>query len=157
MTLSKRIICGLALTAMASVPLYAKVVTDTTRPGNFNFTLAGTLIPLNGGGATSIAFNGKGKHIISYSAECETTGSWLSIEILVDGVALSPTAGAADAFCSDHKTAESLDAWTTASYVIATPALAAGVHTVQVRGTVQGNGGASDTGWLGDSSLVIEK
>ena len=38
--------------------------------------------------------------MISYSAECETTGAWLSIEILVDGVALSPTAGTSDAFCS---------------------------------------------------------
>lgn len=157
MTLSKRILCGLALAAVASVPLYAKVVQDATHPGNFTFTAAGTLIPLNGGGATSLSVNAKGKLVISYSAECETTGAWLSIEILVDGVALSPTAGTSDAFCSDQDVQESLDSWTTATYVVATPTLLAGVHTVQIKGTVVANGGASDTGWLGDSSIVVEK
>lgn len=158
MTLGKHIICGLALAAAATAPIYAKVVTDATRATNFIWSgTTPTLVPLNGGGALSISFSGKGRHVISYSAECETTGSWVSIEILVDGVVLAPTAGTADAFCSDHRTAESLDAWTTAHYTVATPALGGGVHTVQIRGTVVPNGGASEQGWLGDTSLVIEK
>ena len=38
-----------------------------------------------------------------------------------------------------------------------TGTLASGVHKVQVRGTVVANGGASDTGWLSDTSLVVWK
>ena len=157
MTISKRLICGLALAAVASVPLSAAVVLAARHAGNFTFTAAGTLVPLTAANATSVAFNGSGVHAISYSAECETTGAWLSIEILVDGVALVPTGGTSDAFCSDHKTLESLDGWTTASITVATGNIAGGVHTVQVRGTAVANGGASDTGWLGDSTLIIWK
>jgi len=157
MTLSKRLICGLALAAVASVPLYAAVVVAARHPGNFTFTAAGTLIPITGTGATFVQFSGSGRHAISFSAECETTGAWLSIEILVDGVALPPTVGSSDAFCTDGKTPEGLDGWTTASYTVATGILSSGVHTLQIRGTVIANGGTSDTGWLSDTSLVAWK
>jgi hypothetical protein len=152
MTTAKRLLCGLALALIATVPLLAKVVTNATNPSNFTFT--GTvLVPLTSGGATAVSFSGKGRHAISFSAECETTGSWVSIQILLDGAALAPTAGTSDAFCSDHNDNDSLDAWTTAHYTVATPSLGAGVHTVQIQASVVGGG----TGWLGDTSLVVEK
>ena len=157
MTITKRLICGLALAAVASVPLYATIVLAARHPGNFTFTVAGTPVPITIAGATFVQFSGSGRHAIAFSAECETTGAWLSIEILVDGVALAPTAGSSDAFCTDGKTAEGLDGWVTASTTVATPTLASGVHTVQVRGTVVANGGTSDTGWLSDTSLVVWK
>lgn len=156
MTLTKRVLCGLALSSLVTVPLAATLVTSAARPGNFLWTgTANTLIPLTSAGATSLAFYGSGQHVINYSAECETTGSWLSIQILLDGVPLAPTAGSSDAFCSDHNDNDSLDSWTTAHYTVATPALAAGVHVVQIQGTVIG--ATTDTGWLSDSSLVIER
>src|SRR5262245_8189988 len=98
----KCLFCVFALASIATVPLFAKVVTSAARPGNFTFAGNDVLIPLTAGGATSLGFSGKGKHAISYSAECETSGSWVSIEIVVDGIALSPTSGDNDAFCSDH-------------------------------------------------------
>lgn len=151
----KRTLCGvLALALLATAPLLAKVVTSGQRPGNFVFT--GTaLIPLNASGATSIGFSGKGRMVISYSAECETQGSWLSIQILVDGVPQAPTAGSSDAFCSDQGVNGSLDSYTTAHYTIATGSLSNGAHSVSVQATVVG--AATDQGWLGDSSLVIQK
>jgi hypothetical protein len=149
----KRLFCVFALASIATVPLFAKVVTSAARPGNFTFTGNDVLIPLTAGGATSLAFSGKGKHAISYSAECETSGSWVSIEIIVDGIALSPTSGDNDAFCSDHNDNNGNDGWTVAHYRVVTGQLALGAHSVQVRATTVGGG----TGWLGDSSVVVEK
>jgi hypothetical protein len=152
MTTAKRLLCGLSLALIATVPLLAKVVTSTTRTGNFTFAGA-VLVPLTNGGATAVSFSGKGRHAISFSAECETSADWLSIQIFVDGVALSPTGGTSDSFCSDHNDNNALDGWTTAHYTVATPSLGAGVHIVQIQGSVVGSG----TGWLGDISLVVEK
>ena len=149
----KRIVCMFALAAFATVPLLAKVVTSAARPGNFTFTGSDVLVPLTSGGATSLAFSGQGKYAISYSAECETTGGWLSIEIIVDGVALSPTVGDQDAFCSDHNDNNANDGWTTAHYRVVTKNLTLGTHSLQVSATAVGGG----TGWLGDSSVVVEK
>ena len=157
MTISKRLICGLALAAVASVPLYAAIVVAARHPGNFTFTVAGTPVPITAAGATFVQFSGSGQHAITFSAECETTGAWLSIEILVDGVALPPTGGRATRSAPTVRPLRVLDGWTTASYTVATGTLANGVHTVQIRGTVVANGGTSDTGWLSDTSLVVWK
>jgi hypothetical protein len=153
MTFAMRMFCGLALAIATTVTLSAKLVADATRTGNHLFTGVNQTIPLTNGGATTLTFSGKGRHLISYSAECETDGTWLSIEILVDGVAVAPTAGGSDAFCSDHNDNDSNDAWAVSHYRVATPNLASGNHTVQVRATVFGIA----SGWLGDSALLIEK
>src|SRR5262245_25599318 len=102
MSLIKRFLSGMALAMLIAVPLYAKAVASAKRPGNYTFVGANHTLPLTAGNATSVSFSGKGKFLISYSAECETEGSWLSIEIFVDGVSISPTTGSGDAFCSDH-------------------------------------------------------
>ena len=65
MTLIKRLICGLALAAVASVPLSAAMVAAARRPGNFTFSAAGTLVPITAAGGTTISFSGSGWHMIS--------------------------------------------------------------------------------------------
>jgi hypothetical protein len=155
MTLMKRLLTGMALAGLITAPLYAKAVASAKRPGNYTFTGANHTLPLTAGGATSVSFSGKGKFLVSYVAECETEGSWLSIEIFVDGVSVSPTTGTSDAFCSDHNNDGLLNGWTTAHYRVETPSLPLGSHFVQVRGTVVG--GATEQGWLGDTVLLVEK
>jgi hypothetical protein len=155
MTMMKRMLAGMTLAMLIAVPLYAKAVASAKRPGNYIFIGANYTLPLTAGNATSVSFSGKGKFLISYSAECETEGSWLSIEILVDGVSISPTTGSSDAFCSDHNDNDSLDGFTTAHYRVETQSLPLGPHYVQVRGTVVG--AALDKGWLGDTVLLVEK
>lgn len=63
--------------------------------------------------------------------------------------------GTGDAFCSDHNNDDALNGWTTAHHRVETPSLPLDPHFVQVRGTVVGS--ASDTGWLGDTVLLVEK
>jgi hypothetical protein len=150
LTFWRRALCALVLASSVTAPLFAKVVADATYPPDFTFSAGTVLVPLTTGGATSISFSGKGKHAIHYSAECYAELAWVSIEILVDGVALSPTAGPTDVFCSDFSASAAIFK-VTAHYTVATGALAAGVHTVRVR--VDSPGGGS----LGDSSLVVMK
>lgn len=146
---------GLALAlTVTTVPLFAKVVASAQRSTNFTGFSAAVLVPLTNGGATSQSFGGKGAHAITYSAECSNDGgpgNWVAIEILVDGVPISPVPNTSGAFCSGNHTA-GFDGWTVASYTVRTPALALGPHIAQVR--VRTIGG---TGWLGDSSLVVTK
>jgi hypothetical protein len=150
MTFLKRVLGGLAVTTLLTVPVLAKVAADAARPGNF--TWAGTtLVPLTPGGVTSVLFSGQGKHVISYSAECETAGDWVSIQVIVDGLVLAPTAGTNDIFCSDNNNNNNIDGGVTAHYSVATPKLALGTHHVQIQATVVGAG----NGLLGDSALVV--
>jgi hypothetical protein len=131
-------------------------------PGNWTFPqgIVAT-VPLTPAGATSLTFTGRGKHVITYSAECAVgapagnTITWVTVDIYLDGVALPPTAGAWDAFCAANGTAET-DGWSTHSITIPTPALLAGTHTVVVQASVEA-GAAGDVGWIGDSSLIVTK
>ena len=150
MTLIKRVLCGLALTTVVTGPVLAKVSASATRSANFQWS--GTRnVPLNDGGATSLSWSGQGRFAIHFSAECETQADWISIQIIVDGSVLAPTAETNDAFCSDHNNSNQFDGWTTAHYTVATPILPMGVHTVRIQGSVLGVG----RGLLGDTSLVV--
>ena len=61
------------IAVLVTVPVFAKVVANATRTNLFIGT--GTfLMPLTDGGALTLGFNGKGKHAISYSAECTGSG-----------------------------------------------------------------------------------
>ena len=150
----KRILCAFALAALIAVPLHAKVVANATRTNAV--VAAGTFfMPLTDGGALSLGFSGRGKHVISYAAECSHTGGaggWVSIQIIVDGAALAPTAGADDAFCSDFDNDGALDGWVTAHIRVVTPALSLGAHSVSVQVTNVGG-----TVRLDDASLTVEK
>jgi hypothetical protein len=147
MALWKRVLCGSALALIVTVPLYAKVVASGTRTGNQRFQGGNYALQLKNGGPIAISFSGKGVHTISFSAECETTGEWVSIQFFLDFVAVAPTAGTGDAFCSDHNNNDAMDGWTTAHYRVVTPPLPDGLHTLQVLASVVGNlkgGGPGD-------------
>ena len=143
--------CVAALAVLVTVPVFAKVVANATRTSLF--IGSGTfLMPLTDGGALTLGFNGKGKHAISYSAECTGSGTWVSIQIVVDGVAVAPTGGTDDAFCSDFDGNGGLNGWMTSHYRVVTPSLALGAHAVSVQ--VTANGGSAR---LDDASLIVEK
>ena len=129
--------------------------TNTTFPQGSFFA-----VPLTNAGALSLAFElgAAETKVLTYSAECAVgaaagnTLTWLELDILLNGVALPPTAGTFDAFCTSNGTADS-DGWARQSITLAIPAVA-GVNTITIRASIQ-NGVAGNIGWLGDTSLVI--
>jgi hypothetical protein len=155
MTLSKKIRYGLVVGLIAAVsasPVFAAIRLASVRTNAVTFT-SSIFMPLNDAGSTTLFFVGSGRHLVNYSAECARSGgnsAWLSIQIFVDGVALAPTSGIDDAFCSGDNTA-AVDGWVTAHYSVPTGVLATGFHTVRVQATLIGAG----IGRLDDASLSI--
>jgi hypothetical protein len=151
-----RILSGTLAAAATLLGVQASANTQAffTRP--FNFTFGGTVfVPLNSAGETTVAYAGSGRRTIIYTAECANNAAnnftWVKIEILVDGVALSPANGDG-AFCTSDGVAGH-DAWVMAAIQGRTAVLGTGAHTVRVRATNVGGG----TGWLGDSTLNISR
>jgi hypothetical protein len=155
MTLSKRIRCGLVVGLIATLsasPVFAAIRLAVVRTNAVTFT-APIFMPLNDAGSTTLFFVGSGRHLINYSAECARSGgntAWLSIQVFVDGVALAPTSGIDDAFCSGDNT-PAVDGWVTAHYSVPTGVLGLGLHSVRVQATLIGAG----TGRLDDASLSV--
>jgi hypothetical protein len=86
-----------------------------------------TTLRLNDAGATSLAFTAAaaGPVQIVYSAECSTTsGGLVTLQILVDGVAIGPGSGTVWRFCSDI-------AYETVTRVVA-PTVSAGAHSLSI-------------------------
>lgn len=146
------------------IPAHATIKANLARSGNYTFAVGtNNPVPLAAGNVLSLGFSGSGKWVITYSAECAVAAAagnsttWMSLEILVDGVAIEPTnvAGNQDAFCSSNGTAGA-DGWFNATIVVVTPALALGAHTVEVRASII-NGAAGTSGWLGDSTILISR
>ena len=138
----------------------AALLGTTTRIINFPFPEgAPVFLPLNDGGGTTVAFNttaARQKVVVSFTAECansDDTGSWVNIDILVDGVAIRPTNSlSSDAFCTSDGTSRHI--WAAQAYNAVYVVPNAGAHVVRIRATISaGNGGA--TGWIGDSSTII--
>ena len=154
--MGKRILCVLGLAVLVTVPLLAKVVTSATNENAQTFGAGGGLVALTSGGATTVTFGGKGRHVVSFSAECSVAGSsissWGGVQIIVDGVVLSPT-GSDDAFCTDWNGNNSHDQWVVAHYRVATGVLPFGTHTVQVQATPN----FANSIRLDDTSLTVEK
>lgn len=150
-------IAALALAATAGTA-NAAVKASGTVNNNFSFTTPTAAVPVNGGATSLTVTNTKAtKLIITYSAECavdapaSNTTAWVDIDLNLNGVAIAPTAGTLDAFCSANGSA-SFDAWNRASIttVVTAPA---GVSTITVTGRL--NNGATG-GWLSDSALVVQ-
>ena len=126
-----------SLTAIPS-PAAIKAASNRTSSSTFSDELA-HLIPLDNGGATSINFTTTAPNqgvVITYNAECSVAGTdnqtWLDIDILLDGVIVSPS-DSDNAFCTDSGTG-ALTNWVSAVIVVATKVPLAGPHTVEVRG-----------------------
>jgi hypothetical protein len=156
MRYTKRLVAALLVVLVTAVPVYAAIKLVAANPGNHTTGFTGTvLLPLNASGATTLTFSSSGVNAITYSAECAVDGdpfAYMSIEIIVDGVALPPTAGVNDAFCSGNET-PGFDGWATQSVTVGTGKLPLGTHTVRVEATMVVGG----AGWIADSSLVVKK
>jgi hypothetical protein len=158
MTDLKRVASGLVLAMVAlsaTVPVFAAVRLSATRTIIFTF-VGSALVPLNNAGATSLTFNGQGVHQINYSAECSRNGGvldFLTIDIRVDGVTLSPT-GDDDEFCSGDASGD-INVSAVHHYTVVTPPLATGAHTIQIVATVDPTPGNFPVGRLDDMSLSV--
>lgn len=123
-----------------------------------------TFLPLNNAASTIMPFvttRDNQRVVVTFSAECSVKApnftTWLTIDILVDGVEIAPTQTVDNAFCTAHGN-NSLDGWVSASatgvFVVVDP----GIHTARVRASLVG---CSDTAprddmWrIDDSSTII--
>lgn len=112
------------------------------------------LVPITSTGGTSISFVSKkaGLTAVTFSAECSVYGSaanrWLTIDIYIDGVAVDPTSGNNDAFCTEVSNEYN---YSTNSITVAKN-LAKGTHTLTVQSYV-----TADTGWLDDIAVVVSR
>jgi hypothetical protein len=150
MSITKKLVLGSALVAVTLVA-YASVKVSATRSNNFQWVSATAVIPLDDAGDVVIGWNetAKGKRWLAYSAECSASGgntfSWIDIDVLVNGVAIPPTAGTTDGFCSPG------NGYNRAAITMAIP-VKAGFNDVQIIGRLDAGATA---GWLGDTALVI--
>jgi hypothetical protein len=110
------------------------------------------------GAGTSFALNlaRNARVLISFTAECSVeapnTGTYLNIDIFVDGAAVPPSDATEDAFCGSAGT-NTLDSWIAAGMQV-TIDLLPGAHTIQVRGDLI-NDAVGDRWHVGDLSLIV--
>ena len=162
-TITRWSLAGLMATAAVAfgAPVaHAELLTfgTNTAPAFFGFAVAP--VDINGGIAGNTLTFGNcvaGTPVmITYSAECSHSGTvaqWGTIQILLNGVALSPTAGGDDAFCSGNETAGVHDGWATHSMeVVGRCAAGANVVAVTARSVFAG-----PTLRLDDMSTVVDR
>ena len=126
-----------------------------------NFTATPTTgyaaVPLTDAGKTSLKFKTKNDAtpvMISFTAECSinTAGAaWVDIDVMVDGVAIAPTAQTSDAFCGADGVA-GFDPFTSAAVNVVAVVPVAGTHVVEVRARASDN---SSGIWVSDTSIVV--
>jgi hypothetical protein len=157
MKLRHQAICAAALLALTAAA-QAKVLMSGTYATNFSFTTPTALVPLASTGATTRTVNitTAGTYVLTFSAECSVdapagnSSAWVDLDILVDGVATSPTASTFDAFCGANGTL-GFDGWVRPSITVPVR-LTVGSHTFQVQGRL--DSGATG-GWISDISVVL--
>jgi hypothetical protein len=152
---------GVLKAALASAVLligaqaYSRTVGFFARPGNFFFSSQPVFVPLNSAGATQVTYSGSGRRTIIYTAECanEVALGRVTIDIVVDGVGLSPTGGNInDTFCSAASAPElEFEGAVMAAAMGRTASLPSGTHTVRIVARALGGG----SGLLSDSALLI--
>ena len=149
---------ALALAGVAATA-HAGVKASALRPGNWtSLSNYQVLVPLNAAGATTLNFNlpSGGKKILTYSAECAVHapageyGTWLDLDILVNGVIVAPTNDSFDQFCTANGS-YGFDGYVRASITIPIQGIS-GNNTIQIK--VRGASAVLGM-WLGDSALVI--
>src|SRR5688572_29776389 len=132
---------------LMSIQAQADIVKNFVRVGAFQIDAEDNHVPLTQTGAPVVTFTGSGKFTIWYTAEC-AAGGYMDVDILVDGIPLSPTgANNQDSFC-DFETRGAMHTVTGR-----TNSLATGTHTVQI----VANTSVGTVGFLSDSSLLIGK
>ena len=142
------------------------------RIGNYTFAQGtNNLVPLTNAPVLfeSDPFTTSGKVVVTYTAECAVNAAagnvftWLNIDMQLRNVVtgalinLPPSSpNAQDALCTANGVAGGQDGWVMASITGVATGLPLADYRVQVRATLQ-NGVAGNSGWLGDTSLVIRK
>jgi hypothetical protein len=145
------IVGALACALLTATAAEAKVLNNAILNNAFlTFSTTGQDVPLTDAGATVLAFSltAKSKIMFTYSAECASTAGYGSIQIIVDNVAIAPTAGTDDAFCTSSE-------WVTASKSVV-KTLNAGAHSVRIQATAVGGDGTTKYIRLDDANLIIQ-
>jgi hypothetical protein len=155
-----RTIYKMAMAAtLASIAVTSQAAVRASATNGVNFTSVATVfLPLTSGGASTVSFNmpAAGKKVLTFSAECAVnapagnTIAWVDIDILVNGVVVSPTTGSQDAFCSANGTA-GFDGWETNAITVVIPVVL-GANNVRIQARL--NGGATGL-WFGERALVV--
>ena len=149
-----------ATVAMVPSPASALVVASGFRVANFTFVAPTAIVPINGA-ALAVPFfvPAPTRVVITFSAECAVDAvagvndAWIDIDIRIDGaVIVPPTGGTLEAFCTANGTA-GFDGYTHPSITVVAN-VAAGAHNVSI--LARRNNGATG-GWIGDSSIVLER
>jgi hypothetical protein len=133
------------------------IFTSANRPGNFTFTSTTLFdVPVTASQGTSLTVNTSAASTllkVSYNAECGVLGpleSWLTVVILIDGVPTNPNSGTTFALCSATSTTAYV--WT-GTIRQAALKVGPGTHKIEVQAALEDG---STSGWLGDSSLIVE-
>jgi hypothetical protein len=145
---------AVALAALA-LPAHADILAAKSRTDYFQVPAGAAPVPLDDKGNSSLQFTTtkKGIVVITYNAECSAegpAGTWVGLEIRVDGKIINPKADMEDfAFCS---ATNAIDLIYTAVTRQGFVKLGPGEHGVQVVVSKQG----VDTAYIDDGSIVIE-
>lgn len=144
---------------LASIAVTSQAGVRASATNGVNFTSTATVfLPLTSSGGSTVSFNmsAAGRKVLTFSAECSVnapagnTVGWVDIDILVNGVVVSPTTGSADAFCAANGTL-GFDGWETNSITVVIPVVA-GANNVRIQ--ARPNGGATGL-WFGERALVV--
>jgi hypothetical protein len=132
----------LALSALASPMVRADDVNATSNTGSIGIPgMADVwLIGLN------INAPAPRELVISYFAECQVSSGYIEYDILVDNVEVPPTHDNFNALCSSPAAPATVG-------IVVYRQVAAGNHSIRVRGHVEGGFG----GLIDDQSLVVEE
>lgn len=161
----KKVLLALAVTlslVFVAVPSPAAIKASATNTDAVSFSdnLA-HLISLRNNGTTAIQFStgaANQKVMITFNAECSVAGTdngtWLDIDIMVDGVIVPPSDDD-NALCTDNGTG-ALSNWVSATVVGVYTVPNSGPHTVEVRGGLH-NFDNGDEWRIDDSSTVVLK
>lgn len=151
---------ALALSLLAATS-QAKVVASSVYSANWFFTTATAFVPLLPSGVTTktVTIDSAGTYALIFSAECSVDApagndfAWIDLDILVDGVAVSPTDNGAneDAFCGSDGT-EGFSSYSRNSITVPVKFTTIGNHKIQVRARL--DGGATG-GWVSDITLTL--
>ncbi len=159
MTLSRQLVVGLLATTLCAAS-FAKVFGSAVRPGNFLFSDPSAVLPLTtspGSTGLPITVTKAGIYLLTYSAECSVDAAvgaltpYLDLDIIVNGVAVEPTSGNQDAFCSSNGSGGH-GQYLRASITVPVT-LVAGLNSIRILARLNG----AVEGWIGDSSLVIHQ
>lgn len=140
--------------ATVAAPASAKVYNASTYKSAQYFTTPTELRLIDPGAAVTLPFTAptKGLYLVTFTAECivNNTTAYVSLDVVLDGVAQGATAGTDDGFCAADHTA-GFDHPTTHSMTIPV-SVQAGSHTIRILGSVLAG---PSTAVIDDLTIVV--